>query len=115
MDSTAAMAPFERIAESIRGDIRSGARRPGEKLPTHRDLASEHNVALATAQKAVQLLQDTGWATARPSVGVFVNEPPLESGRVTLEALSREVADLRAALEDLAQRVQQIEGTSPAG
>lgn len=109
------MAAYERVAEAIRRDIRSGALKPGEKIPSHRDLATRYDVALGTAQKALQVLQDDDWLTARPSVGVFVNEPDDSNRPPTLEEVSRQLGELQAALEDLAQRVQRIEGTSPAG
>lgn len=112
---TAGMAAYERVAESIREDIRSGVLKAGDKLPGNRDLASKYDVALGTAQKALRLLQDERWLTATPSVGVFVNEPPDdESGPPTLEAVSRQVAELQAAVFDLSRRVQRIEDDSTA-
>lgn len=110
MSSTpAALAAFERVAESIRTDIRTGVLKPGDKLPGNRDLAKLHNVALATGQRALQLLQDEGWVTARQSVGVFVNELPDSSESTTLEAVNRRVTELQAVVDDLVKRVQGIE------
>lgn len=109
--TTAGLAAYERVAESIRADIRSGTLRPGDKLPGNRDVATKYEVALGTAQKALRVLQDEGWLTSRPTVGVFVNEPPDETTAApTLEAVSREVAELRATVAGLAQRVDKIEG-----
>ncbi|MGA6163519.1 winged helix-turn-helix domain-containing protein [Amycolatopsis magusensis] len=104
--NTAGMAVYERVAESIREDIRAGVLKPGDKLPGNRDLAEKYDVALGTAQKALRRLQDDGWLTATPAVGVFVNELPAETGRLDVAA---ELRELRQAVADLTERVQRIE------
>lgn len=109
------MAAYERVAESIRSDIRSGVLKPGDKLPGNRDLADQYDVALGTAQKALRLLQDEQWLSATPSVGVFVNEPPDEAAQIaSIEAVNRQLIELRGAVADLSQRVQRIEDASNA-
>lgn len=103
---------YERVAESIREDIRRGKLTPGTKLPGNRALADHYNVALGTAQKAVQVLREQRWLTATPSVGVFANEPPDEVGeRDSLEAVSRRIDQLEATISELAGRVEEIEAT----
>lgn len=42
---------YRAIADKIANDIRTGALPAGTRLPTHRDLARRHGVALATATK----------------------------------------------------------------
>jgi GntR family transcriptional regulator len=104
------MAAYERVAESIREDIRRGDLRPGDKLPGNRALAEQYDVALGTAQKALRLLQDERWLTAAPSVGVFVNEPPSDvADQATLPAVVGELAQLRATVADLSERVERLE------
>ncbi|MGV9362288.1 GntR family transcriptional regulator [Amycolatopsis sp. NPDC003731] len=98
-------AVYERVAETIRRDIRSGTLQPGDKLPGNRDLAEQHGVALGTAQKALKSLQDEGWVTTTPAVGVFVSGIPEQS--VSVEEQLRE---LRAAVADLSARLERIEG-----
>lgn len=106
---------YERVAESIREEIRTGDLAPGTKLPGNRPLADQYGVSLGTAQKAVQVLREQRWLTATPSVGVFANEPPDETTeRETLEAVRRRVDELATALSDLAGRVEQIESASDA-
>jgi len=51
-------APYERIADDLRGAIRSGAIRAGETLPTVKDLAERYEVAPTTAQRAIALLRN---------------------------------------------------------
>ncbi|MGW4488849.1 GntR family transcriptional regulator [Amycolatopsis sp. NPDC004368] len=98
-------AAYQRVAEAIREHIRSGVLETGDKLPGNRDLAEQHGVALATAQKAVRLLQDEGWVATTPAVGVFVSGIPDESASVEAQ-----LRDLRATVADLAARLERIEG-----
>jgi DNA-binding GntR family transcriptional regulator len=104
------MAPFEQAAERIRDDIRRGKLKPGDKLPSHRAIAAEYEMALATAQKALRVLADEGWVVARQSIGVFVSDSPgARTEPVTLATLAQQVGELTEALSDLRDRVQRIE------
>jgi GntR family transcriptional regulator len=107
MDTSTGMAPFERVAERIRAEIRRGTLKSGDKLPGNRDLAAKYDVALATAQKALRLLQDEGWVVARASVGVFVKAIPDEP--VTVETLAQQVRELHATVAELGQRIGKFE------
>src|SRR3989442_1414165 len=105
--STGGMAPFEQMADDIRRQIRSGSLRAGDKLPSHRDLATKYNVAPNTVQKAMRLLTDEGWVEARGPIGSFVSgswteQPP----RLTLDQVVSELSALR-------ERVERLEGRSP--
>jgi GntR family transcriptional regulator len=48
------------LAVALRSRIVDGSIRPGEELPTGKQLAEEFEVATATAQRAVALLQSCG-------------------------------------------------------
>ncbi|PRX43847.1 regulatory GntR family protein [Prauserella shujinwangii] len=104
------MAPFERVAENIRQAIRSGRMKPGEKLPSNRELARQEGVSLVTTQKALGVLQDEGWLVSRASVGVYVNDTqPQEAAPETLDDLRRGFAELRATVTALQERIEGIE------
>jgi integrase len=49
---------YEKIAASLREDIRSGRLKPGDQLPTVAELAVAHTVAVGTAHRAMALLRD---------------------------------------------------------
>jgi len=61
-----------RIAEELRLLIYSGALAEGDRLPSERHLAAEHQTARNTAREAVRLLADEGLVTAEHGRGVFV-------------------------------------------
>ncbi len=56
--ATGALPTYLRIAEALTIDIGGGRLSPGEKLPPERAMATQHNVAVATLRKALQMLED---------------------------------------------------------
>lgn len=70
--------PYVQVAEEIRRQIVSGQLRPGEAIPSVRELAAGWDIARATAEKAVGLLKAQGLVTARPGASTVVNpDPPI--------------------------------------
>lgn len=79
---------YAATAAAIRAQIRSGRLQPGEQLPTERQLAQEHGVALLTLRQALQILADEGLISREHGRGTFVSDsaapsaPPAASGSV---------------------------------
>ncbi|MFI2648217.1 GntR family transcriptional regulator [Micromonospora fulviviridis] len=88
--------PYRRIAAEIRRRINLGELRPGDRVPSARQLTREHGVAIATATRVLALLRAEGLVLTRPGAGTVVAEPRQEPGRAEPE-LSRERV-LRTAL-----------------
>jgi DNA-binding transcriptional MocR family regulator len=59
----------------LQGAITAGQYRPGERLPTHRALAREFNVAIGTVTRAVDTLSRQGVVRGEVGRGTFVTEP----------------------------------------
>ena len=110
--NTAGLAVYERVAESIRAEIRRGTLKPGDQLPGNRDLAEKYDVALGTLQKALRVLQDERWLIATPSVSVFVAEQP--TGPTAGSDVAAQLHDLQAVVANLVERVQRLESTPGA-
>lgn len=64
----------QQLAALIRGEIESGQRPPGSRLPTIIALAAEHEVATATVVKALRILKREGLVTGSTGHGTFVSE-----------------------------------------
>ncbi|MEV6227545.1 TetR/AcrR family transcriptional regulator C-terminal domain-containing protein [Saccharopolyspora shandongensis] len=67
--------PYLRIAEDIRARIDSGRLRPGDKVPSTRQIIDEWGVAMATATKALAALRQHGLVHAVPGTGTVVSDP----------------------------------------
>lgn len=58
--------PNLRLAEHYRQQIRDGELRPGDKLPTVREMADKHTVATATVRAGLSWLRTEGWIVTTP-------------------------------------------------
>ena len=75
------------IAEELRGRITRGELSPGARVPSTRRLATDHGVAMATAAKALTLLNQEGLVHAEPRSGTVVSG---RERRGTQRGLTRE-------------------------
>ncbi|MGB7240747.1 MAG: GntR family transcriptional regulator, partial [Sulfitobacter sp.] len=60
------------VIRQIEQLILRGILRPGERLPSERDLAERFGVSRPSLRDAIGALQDDGLLAARPGAGVFV-------------------------------------------
>jgi len=67
--------PYRRIVGEIRDRIAAGELRPGERVPSTRQITVEWEVAMATATKVLTALRQEGLVRAVPGVGTVVAEP----------------------------------------
>ena len=65
---------FIQIIERIQTDIISGVYKPGDKLPSVRELAQEASVNPNTMQKALSELERTGLVYSQRTSGRFITE-----------------------------------------
>jgi integrase/DNA-binding transcriptional regulator YhcF (GntR family) len=71
-------SPYEKIAAELRRSILSGALVEGDFAPTERQLADEHQVAIGTAHRAMELLKTWGFVTSSRGRRAIVVRPPGE-------------------------------------
>lgn len=63
---------YQRIADQVEQAIAGGALRPGDRLPSVRQLSQQHGVSVTTALQALRHLENHGLVQARPKSGYFV-------------------------------------------
>lgn len=63
---------YRRLAEGFRQGITGGRYRPGERLPSVRQLSESLNLSLSTVNQALRLLEAEGWVEVRPQAGCYV-------------------------------------------
>ncbi len=110
LDPASPVPLYRQLFEELRRRILLGALRPGEKLPTVRELAVLARVNRNTAARAIQALEQAGLVTSRVGRGTFVTARAPASNR----ALERAVDDLLDRLIDEARRLGADPGTLPA-
>jgi AcrR family transcriptional regulator len=67
--------PYRQIAAAVRRRIVTGELRPGDRVPSARQLTREFGVAIATATKVLAELRRDGLVRAVPGVGTVVAAP----------------------------------------
>ena len=67
---------YQRIAQQLAEDIRSGVYLPGERVPSVRKLSQQLKVSHATVLQAYANLEDQGMIRARPQSGFYVHHTP---------------------------------------
>jgi DNA-binding transcriptional MocR family regulator len=74
-------ARYKLLVDSFAEAIRSGHMLPGTRLPTHRQLAAEHGLALVTASRVYSELAAMGLVSGETGRGTFVREISLPPGQ----------------------------------
>jgi DNA-binding GntR family transcriptional regulator len=114
---------YVQMADHLRDQITRGHLRPGDEVPSERQLAAEWEVARPTATKALDVLRREGLLTGRQGAGTFVTEPSAlrrqaedryvrsrQTGRIYLPNERAQI--LRAELSDAPEHVAQALGLS---
>jgi len=63
---------YKTVVEALTTDIRSGQLKPGDRLPTHRQLAHQHGLSLGTATKVFAEMDAMGLTVGEVGRGTFV-------------------------------------------
>jgi GntR family transcriptional regulator len=114
---------YVQIAERIKHSVATGGLKPGDQLPTVRQLAQDLRVNFNTIARAYALLDDAGILSTQQGRGTYVRERPDEralaqmrseklsalAGRTVVEAfcLGYKPAEIRAALDDTIKQLEK--------
>lgn len=117
IDANNSRQPFEQIADHFRAEINAGRLKPGDQLPSVRDIAATFNVALGTVNSAMKVLKDDGAIVSWQGKGAFVRDPVVATSSsdtadpvALLGAVMARLDELEAAFHAVAGRVEQLEG-----
>jgi len=69
---------YEKIASSITKLIQEGTYRPGERVPSVRQMSKQQDVSISTVLQAYLELENKGLIEARPQSGYFVRAPEFD-------------------------------------
>jgi GntR family transcriptional regulator len=93
--------PFAQLIAQVKAAVQSGRLRPGQPLPSIRQLANDLALNLKTVAKAYRLLERDAVIQTRGYRGSFVHTDAKANSRVDLSELAHErlqetIAELRA-------------------
>ncbi len=99
----------ESIASEIEQQLVDGVIKPGERLPSERDLAREFQVSRPSIREAIQLLKSRNLLTSRPGGGNYVLEA---LGETIIEPLDELLANNSDIVQDMLEFRHALEGIS---
>lgn len=113
IDPRGGLPIYLQIVEGVRHALEVGTLRPGERLPTVRELAAELKIAPNTVVKAYNELRRMGLIESRPGVGTLavgdlggvVREKQIENLYERLGMLVRDAVGLGVTEDDLWERL----------
>lgn len=90
---------FLQIVERIQMDIISGKYKPGDKLPSVRDLAGEASVNPNTMQKAFAELERDGLVYSQRTAGRFITEDTVMIQNLKTSLAKEKIAEFIALMQ----------------
>lgn len=98
----------ESIASEIEQQLVDGVIKPGERLPSERDLARDFQVSRPSIREAIQLLKSRNLLTSRPGGGNYAKEAlgesiidPLDELLANNSDIAQDMLEFRHALEGI--------------
>jgi DNA-binding transcriptional regulator YhcF (GntR family) len=118
LDTRSGVPTYLQLVQQVRQAVRLGVLRPGDQLPTVKEVVGELAINPNTVLKAYRELDREGLVEGRRGLGTFVAEgsptPPPEGVRELRTSLARWVARARAAgLDDDAIHTLLADTVSP--
>lgn len=103
---------YVQIADDLRQQIARGELAPGQRLPSTAKLAQAYEVAPMTIRSSLRILNSEGLLVSRQGSGVFVRttakvEP--DAPELELREVVRQVSEMAHDLQDLTQKVNELE------
>ena len=91
---------YQQVASTIMASISAGKYRPGDRLPSERDLAIAYKVSRPTIREAMIALEIRGLAEVRHGSGIYVTDhPPAQAGGGDLDIGAFELTEARRLFE----------------
>ncbi len=96
----------EAIYEQIENMIIKGELRPGDKLPSERQMMSLYKRSLPTVRESLRMLESAGYITVIPGEGAVVREPDINPlGKPLVEFMKFK----KVPFQDIYEFMQQTE------
>jgi GntR family transcriptional regulator, hexuronate regulon transcriptional repressor len=91
---------YQQVANALTQKIRAGVYKPGERLPSERDLAEQFRVSRPTLREALIALEIRGLVEARHGSGIYVTRAPqAEASAPELDIGAFELTEARRLFE----------------
>jgi GntR family transcriptional regulator len=110
IDKSYPLPMYFQLKEFLRDKIASGEWKPGDMVPSERELSEQHHISRMTARQALSELATEGLLRREQGRGTFVAEPKIEHGLTRLTGFTE---DIRARGMAPGARVVRLELITP--
>lgn len=102
--------PYQQIAADLRRIIKAGDLRPGQRMKSNRELATEYGVAAMTVYQAMRVLREEGLVISHQGRGVFVSSGDTATEGPFASDPAAQIDALDETVQRLDERVGSVEG-----
>jgi GntR family transcriptional regulator len=108
---------YKQVTDQVKDAIAGGTVKPGDKLPSIRELSLELKISIITTKRAYSDLENEGYIITRPGLGSFVadinkeklREEKLAEISVTLLKIIKTAEKFNITRDDIFTLVKEIE------
>jgi GntR family transcriptional regulator len=91
LEKRTGVAPYMQLVQQVKQALRLGLLKPGDQLPTVREVVTKIAINPNTVFKAYRELEHEGLVESRPGLGTFVQKSLASSSLAEQEALREEL------------------------
>ena len=91
LEKRTGVAPYMQLVQQVKQALRLGLLKPGDQLPTVREVVTKIAINPNTVFKAYRELEHEGLVESRPGLGTFVQKSLVSSSPAEQEALREEL------------------------
>jgi GntR family transcriptional regulator len=102
---------YYQLAESLVEKIREGDFKPGDQLPSERELTETYGISRMTVRQGINYLMREGQLVARQGLGTFVAEPKMERDPLHLLGFTEEM--MLKGVASVSQVLEQVRVVPP--
>ncbi len=93
---------YKQVTDQVKDAIARGTLKPGDKLPSIRELSLELKISIITIKRAYSDLENEGYLLTRPGLGSFVAD-------INMEKLREEkLADIKSVIQKIIKTAEKF-------
>ncbi len=108
MEFKSSIPIYQQVIDEIKGDIISGNLKPGDKLPSSRELAIKYAINPNTAARVYSEMESMGLSYTKRGIGTFVVDDHEVIQSLKQELIYRQFKELDEKLSNLGYHPEEI-------
>ncbi|MBS4204633.1 GntR family transcriptional regulator [Lederbergia citrea] len=111
LDHESIVPLYHQLKELLRETIEKGVSKPGDKIPSEKDICAQFNISRSTAKKAIEDLVQEGVLNRIQGKGTFIAKPKLEQSLSGFYSFSKVMQEKGLNPRDIILDMKIVEAT----